>query len=108
MNELVQKVCGPCNNLTPRLSAEQISLLSKQVLGWETIEGKKINRKWKLNNFADALSLVNKIGVIAESEGHHPDISLGWGYVEVTLWTHAIKGLSENDFILAAKIDSIK
>ncbi|MDZ4244277.1 MAG: 4a-hydroxytetrahydrobiopterin dehydratase [Candidatus Doudnabacteria bacterium] len=75
---------------------------------WKIVEnGKKIRREFKFKNFQSALDFVNKIGEIAESEGHHPDIQFGWGYAIITLWTHAINGLFENDFILAAKIDRL-
>jgi 4a-hydroxytetrahydrobiopterin dehydratase len=107
MTELANKVCGPCNNLTPHLTADQIAEFSNQVPNWEVREGPKLYRKWKLKDFAEALAFVNKIGTVAETENHHPSINFGWGFVEVTTWTHAIKGLSENDFILAAKIDAL-
>lgn len=78
-----------------------------EVKDWKVKEGKKIERKFKFKNFKEALGFVDKIGEIAEHEGHHPDIKLGWGRVDVELSTHAIGGLSVNDFILAAKIDRI-
>lgn len=107
MANLTSMACKPCNNLTPRLTDEEIKELSKQVSGWEILDGKKIFKRWKFENFTDALTFVNAVGKIAEEEGHHPDISLGWGYVELTISTHAIGGLSENDFILASKIDAL-
>jgi 4a-hydroxytetrahydrobiopterin dehydratase len=107
MNELVNKVCGPCNNLTPRLTPDQVSELSQQVPSWQIEDNAKLRRRWKFKDFNEAIAFVNKVGAIAESEGHHPDIAFGWGYAEITTSTHAIKALSENDFILAAKIDAI-
>ncbi len=83
-----------------------IEALRKEIPDWEVVEG-HLKRRFTFKNFADALLFVNKVGALAESEGHHPDISFGWGYVEITLFTHAMQGLSENDFILAAKIDKL-
>jgi len=86
----------------------EAEVLLKQIPGWEiSDDAKKISRKFKFKNFAEALAFTNRVGEIAESEGHHPDISLGWGRVAIELTTHAIKGLSENDFIVAAKINSL-
>ena len=92
----------------PHLMAGEIETLSKQVPEWEIVEWHHLTRKFKFKNFASALLFVNKVGALAESEGHHPDITFGWGYVEITTFTHAVDGLSENDFIVAAKIDAIK
>ncbi len=89
------------------LTTDQIEELHKQVPLWSVKDNHEISRRFKFKNFAEALAFVNKVGTLAESEGHHPDISFGWGYVTITLSTHAVDGLSENDFILAAKIDLI-
>ena len=75
--------------------------------GWEVVEGKKLVRGFKFKNFAEALAFVDRVGAIAEAEGHHPDICFGWGRAEVDIWTHKIGGLSEADFILAAKISKV-
>ncbi len=91
----------------PHLMANGVEELWKQVQEWEVVDGHHLKRRFKFKNFAEALVFVNRVGAIAEREGHHPDISFGWGYVEITLFTHAVKGLSENDFILAAKIDKL-
>ncbi len=72
------------------------------------VNGHELKRRFTFKDFAEALAFVNNVGVIAESEGHHPDVKFGWGYVTITLFTHAVSGLSENDFILAAKIDSLE
>ena len=105
---LYQKHCKPCGGDMLPLTADQYSPFLKVVLGWNVIEEKAIEKEFKWKNFKDALAFVNKIGEIAESEGHHPDIFLhGYNKVKVTLSTHAIHGLSDNDFILAAKIDRI-
>jgi len=109
MSELLKKHCQPCEGGLPPLSKEQAENLLKETPGWEiNSDYKRINREFKFKDFAEALAFVNKIGALAESEGHHPDILLhGYRHVRIELTTHAIAGLSENDFILAAKIDKI-
>ncbi|OGF00640.1 MAG: pterin-4-alpha-carbinolamine dehydratase [Candidatus Doudnabacteria bacterium RIFCSPLOWO2_12_FULL_47_12] len=108
MSDLASKKCVPCEGGVQPFTKSQAEQYLPQVPGWELEDRhQKIERKFKFKNFAEALEFVNKIGVIAESESHHPDIEFGWGYAEVELSTHAIKGLSENDFILAAKINKI-
>lgn len=105
---LTQKKCVPCEGgLTP-LSVDQAKTMLQHIPGWElTQEGKAIKRRFIFKNFKSALAFVNKVGEIAESEGHHPDISFGWGYAECVLLTHAIGGLHENDFIVASKINGL-
>lgn len=107
MNDLTSSSCDACNKLTPKLTKEQIAELRKQVKGWEVINDHNILKKWSFDNFLKPLRFVNAVAEVAEQEGHHPNINFGWGYVEITIWTHAIDGLSRNDFILAAKIDAI-
>ena len=107
MTGLISKKCLPCSGNTPHLMAGEIEELRKQVPEWEILEWHHLKRRFNFTNFAEALVFVNKVGALAESEGHHPDISFGWGFVEITLTTHAVDGLSENDFILASKIDLI-
>ncbi len=102
MTTLHEKHCEPCSAGTPPLSEDEISILKKDIPEWDVIENKKIQK-----DFKTALDFVNMVGAIAEDEGHHPDIFLSWGKVKITLLTHKIQGLSTNDFILAAKIDSI-
>ena len=108
MNLLDQK-CVPCKGgveAMTKIDAE--SMRDFHVKDWVIdSEGKHISKKFEFKNFKQALEFVNKVGEIAESEGHHPDIELGWGKVNITLITHAIKGLSQNDFIVAAKINEI-
>ena len=89
----------------PPLNAEQIKPLAIQVENWHVINNHHIEREFKFPDFRTALNFTNKIGAIAEGQGHHPDIFLGWGKVGVKIWTHKIDGLTESDFILAAKID---
>lgn len=105
---LTAKKCIPCEGANP-LPTEYLAPLMKQVPQWSlSADGKWINRKFAFRNFANALAFVNKVGELAEEEGHHPDIELGWGYANVKLQTHAAGGLHENDFIMAAKIDEIQ
>ena len=105
MESLASRNCVPCHGGVPRLSGEEIEPLLRQLAGWDTIEEHHLAKSYKFSNFADALRFVNRVGQIAETEGHHPDIAFGWGYAQVKIYTHAIDGLSESDFILAAKID---
>lgn len=107
-NNLISKKCVPCEGGMPHLMAEEIETLRKQVSEWEVIDRHHLTRRFKFKNFAEALAFVNKVGALAEQEGHHPDIEFGWGYVTVKLFTHKIDGLSENDFIMAAKIDALR
>ena len=105
-NNLSQGTCEPCSGNTPKLSYEEISKYLSQLNSWSVNDNQEmIFKKFKFNNFTKALNFTNKIGDLAEKEGHHPDISIGWGYCLVMMHTHAIKGLSINDFILASKID---
>jgi 4a-hydroxytetrahydrobiopterin dehydratase len=105
---LADKKCVPCEGGTPTVPENEARAKLKEIPGWEIVDGGKwLQRKMKFKNFVTALAYVNKIGEIAEAEGHHPDLGLGWGYVNIRLQTHAIGGLSENDFILAAKFNAI-
>ena len=107
--DLAQKKCVPCEVGGTALTKEEAHVLLAQTPGWQLDEdAKKISRNFKFKDFKEALAFANKVGAIAEGAGHHPDILLKWGKVVVELSTHAIKGLSENDFILAAKIDTIE
>lgn len=105
MESLSSRRCVPCHGGVPRLMGEEIALLLRQLRGWEVVEEHYLTKEYKFQNFADALAFVNLVGRVAEREGHHPDISFGWGYARLKIYTHAINGLSESDFILAAKID---
>ncbi len=108
MSSLTTQHCVPCEGGIPPYTVAQAKERMSQVPGWELREdGKALSRVFKLKDFESALTLVNRIGEIAEAEGHHPDLELGWGRVGVRLSTHAIKGLSLNDFILAAKINEL-
>ena len=101
---LQQKQCTPCEGGAAPLDEDTARQLLGSIDGWE-MAGGAIKKSWKLKNYAEALAWVNAISAVAEAENHHPDVALGWGYVDATLTTHAIGGLSENDFIVAAKID---
>tara|TARA_Y100000590_G_C15344558_1_gene872739 strand:+ start:199 stop:525 length:327 start_codon:yes stop_codon:yes gene_type:complete len=108
MSELYKKKCTPCSGKTPKLKIEDIEKKLLEINDWYLNDTKEmIFKKFKFNNFKKAISFANLIGQIAEKEGHHPDISIGYGYCLIMIHTHAIKGLSENDFILASKIDNI-
>lgn len=104
--ELMQKKCVPCEGGMPAMGTEQACSLIPQVPGWELI-GSTLERKFKFKNFLGSMEFVNKVAQLAEAEGHHPDIHISWNRVTLTLTTHAIKGLSENDFIMAAKINAL-
>lgn len=106
MSELTQKHCVPCEGGFPALTLEQAKDLMEQVPEWKLSEdGRRISRTFGFKDFDTALAFVNEIGKIAQEEWHHPEIRLMWGSVEVVMTTHSISGLSENDFIVAAKID---
>ncbi len=108
MKDLRSKKCVPCSIGAIPLNADEIQDLLKALdKNWDVIDDIQIERTFKFKDFKEALEFTNKVGDLAEAEGHHPDICLSWGKVEITLWTHKIKGLHENDFILAAKIDNL-
>lgn len=102
---LSEKKCIPCSGGTPALSAEERKNLMEQVSGWQIEEEKKLAKSFSFKDFNEPMKLANKIWEIAESEGHHPDLFIAWGKLKVEIWTHAVGGLTESDFILAAKID---
>lgn len=105
---LENKSCVPCRGGIEPLTPEEAKAMLAQTPGWAlNAECTTVSRKFKFKNFAEALAFVNKVGALAEQEDHHPDISFGWGYVDVLLFTHKIKGLHENDFIIAAKIGKL-
>jgi 4a-hydroxytetrahydrobiopterin dehydratase len=107
--ELVQKKCAPCEGGIPPLSRAEAEDQVWQVEGWSLVhDGQRIRRNWTVRNFMAGVEFFNKVAALAEEEGHHPDLHLeGYRQVAVELWTHAIGGLSENDFILAAKINQV-
>ena len=111
MMNLTQKVCVACEGGVPPLQGQELHHYLEEVEDWtlgRTDEGMQmIKKKFEFKNFKEALAFVNKVGEIAEAEGHHPDIHLAWGRVKIILWTHKIDGLTESDFILAAKIETL-
>ena len=111
MNELLNKKCIPCEGGILPFDISEIHKYQKKVDGWDIFQDKKkiffLIKKFKFKNFFDSHNFINNVGAISESEGHHPDILFGWGYAEIKITTHAIEGLSQNDFILAAKIDQL-
>ncbi len=108
MSGLTEKSCVPCKGGVPALSAEEAKHYLDETPNW-ALDGaaSRIERRFAFGNFVEALDFVNRLGALAENEGHHPDISFGWGYCNVVLYTHKIRGLHENDFIMAAKIDCL-
>lgn len=107
MSDLASKTCVPCKGDTPPLRGEEVKDLRRHVPEWEVVEGHHLKRTFRFRNFREALGFVVEVGGIAEEQGHHPDIGFGWGYAEVRVWTHKINGLTESDFIFAAKVDQI-
>ena len=109
MDDLLNKKCAPCEGGVLALDISEIHKYQKKVDGWEIIKSNKniyfLEKKFTFKNFLESQKFVNAVGIISEEEGHHPEISFGWGYAKINITTHAIEGLSENDFILAAKID---
>ncbi len=111
MNDLANKKCVPCEGNIPPFDKSEIHKYLKKVDGWDvkSDENKSffLFKEFKFKNFKESQDFVNKLGDLAEDQNHHPDISFGWGYCRIKIFTHAIKGLAESDFILAAKIDKI-
>ena len=105
--DLRQKHCVPCEGGTPPFTKEQIAEYAPKVPDWKVVEDKKLTKEFKFKDFREAMAFVNKVADIAEGEGHHPDIYVFYNLVRFELSTHAVNGLSENDFILAAKIDAL-
>jgi 4a-hydroxytetrahydrobiopterin dehydratase len=104
---LADRECIPCKGGTPPLKGADLEKLSKELQEWSVVEEHHLSKSFKFPNFVKALAFVNKVGELAEKVGHHPDIFLTWGKVSIEIWTHKINGLSESDFILAAKIDKL-
>ena len=111
MSELFDKKCVPCEGGIPALDISEIHKYQKKIDGWDVIKDDKniyfLEKRFKFKNFLESQKFVNEVGKLSEEEGHHPEILFGWGYAKINITTHAIEGLSENDFILAAKIDKI-
>jgi len=109
MNELASKECVPCKGGVPPLKGEAMNELHKKLgNGWQVVSEHHLEKEFSFKNFRDALAFTNKVGALAEKNNHHPDIYLAWGKVKITLWTHKIDGLTESDFVMAAKIEEMK
>ena len=107
MSELASKTCVPCRGGVPPLKGEELTKLAKQLSGWNVIDEHHIEKTFTFSDFRKALEFTNRVGELAEQQGHHPDIFLAWGKVGIKTWTHKIDGLTESDFILAAKCDKL-
>ncbi len=107
MEELAGRQCVPCRGGVPPLEGAELDSFAAQLPNWQVANKHHLNRRYETKNFRDALGFVNRISEIAEQQNHHPDINFGWGYVEVSIWTHKINGLTESDFILAAKLSAL-
>ncbi len=107
MSDLAERACVPCKKGTPPLPHDRVAALLAEVTGWSAPQDHHLVKRFTVKDFASALALVNRIGAVAEAEGHHPDLSFGWGWAEAKVWTHKIDGLTESDFVLAAKIDRV-
>ena len=110
MSDLTSKKCVPCEGGVPPLESDEVEELLTEVKGWELLDEDppKIQKKFKFGDFNGSMEFVNKLAELAEEEGHHPDIEISYNVVTLRLYTHAIEGLHENDFILAAKVDDLK
>ena len=107
MGDLSSRQWIPCRGGVPPLQGQDITNLLMELEGWEVVNQHHLTKTFSFANFREAQQFVNRIGDLAEEQGHHPDICFGWGRAEITIWTHKIDGLTESDFILAAKIDKL-
>lgn len=108
MTALAEKECIPCKGVVPRLQGDELPGFARELGGnWKVVDGHQLEKEYKFKDFREALTFTNKVGELAESQGHHPDIYLAWGLVKLTVWTHKVDGLTESDFILAAKADKL-
>src|SRR4051812_8723256 len=109
MVALAEKDCVPCKGGVPPLKGNDLAKLRNELKpGWQTVKEHQLECEFKFKDFREALDFTNEVGELAEEQGHHPDIYLSWGKVKVTIWTHKIDGLTESDFVLAAKIDKLR
>src|SRR5437660_1266735 len=108
MTTLAEKECIPCKGGVPPLKGQDLSRLAEELGGaWRVVDEHHLEKEYPFKNFAEALAFTNKVGALAEAQGHHPDIYLAWGKVKLTIWTHKINGLTESDFVFAAKADQL-
>ena len=109
MTALAEKECVPCKGEVPPLKGQELARLKEQLgPGWKVVNEHHLEREYKFKDFREALEFTNKVGELAEAQGHHPDIYLAWGKVKLTMWTHKIDGLTESDFVFAAKVDGLQ
>ena len=107
MSELASLTCVPCRGGVPALTGSDLEAMKRKLPGWDVVNEHHLHKTFTFPDFVNALAFVNRVGDLAEQQGHHPDILLTWGTVEITIWTHKIDGLTQSDFILAAKIDQL-
>jgi 4a-hydroxytetrahydrobiopterin dehydratase len=107
MADLAERQCVPCRGGVPPLKGDEILAFSDQLNGWQVVNQHHLQKSYTFRDFRESLAFVDRVGNLAEEQGHHPDICFGWGKAEVTIWTHKIDGLTESDFVLAAKIDKL-
>lgn len=105
--DLASRECVPCRGGVPPLTEAERAPLLAQLDGWSVVEGHHLSKSFTFPDFVEALAFVNRVGEVAERNGHHPDVLLSWGKVRVDIWTHKIDGLTESDFVLAAKCDQV-
>jgi 4a-hydroxytetrahydrobiopterin dehydratase len=109
MIALAEKECADCKGATAALKGQDLTKLAAELHGgWQVIKDHHLEKEYKFKDFLEALDFTNKVGALAEAQGHHPDIHLAWGKVKLTIWTHKVEGLTESDFVLAAKADKVK
>jgi 4a-hydroxytetrahydrobiopterin dehydratase len=109
MNTLAEKQCVPCKGGVPSLRGKELARLAGELGGgWQVAAERQLEKEYQFKGFREALDFTNKVGELAEAQGHHPDIYLAWGKVKLTVWTHKINGLMESDFVLAAKADRLR
>lgn len=108
MTTLAEKQCLPCQGAVPPLKGDQLATLAHELSrGWQVVEERQLEKEYQFKDFREALNFTNRVGELAEAQGHHPDIYLTWGKVKLVIWTHKIDGLTESDFVLAAKADRL-
>ena len=108
MATLAEKECVPCKGEVPALKGQELARFVRELGGdWKVVDDHHLEKEYTFNNFREALDFTNEVGELAEAQGHHPDIYLTWGKVKLQIWTHKVKGLTESDFILAAKADKL-
>jgi len=107
MSDLATRDCVPCRGGVPPLKGEEITKILSGLQGWEVVDEHHLRKEYKFKDFKETQTFIDKVSDLAEEQWHHPDICFGWGRAEVTIWTHKIDGLTESDFILAAKIDML-